>query len=287
MKQFGKLISLLLALALATGLAGMMATPAFAAIAKWPSLSQYAYAESYCLSAGNTPVYTTGVLSKRGTSTPYQERDAVIYAADVIHIYSMTAEYAYVSYSVPGGRSRGYISTGALTPNNMSDFRATARGKATVYNRPGGTAWDSFAAGDYVIGFAVSGNYTQCFYTSRAGDRAMRLGWVLTSDFNCLVKGTGSVATTTTTNPCTTTTPTTKPCTTTTKHCTTTTKPCTTIKPYTTTAKTCSTTTKPCTTTTTTTTSRTTAITTLKGDLNGDGKVDYRDLKILLRLLGH
>ena len=196
MTKSGKLVSLLLALALAAGLAGIMATPAAAAIDKWPSISQYAYAESYCLATGDTPVYTSSALNKRGTASPYEERNAVIYASDVIQVYSINSGYAFVSYPIPGGRRHGYIATSALTPNNMADFRATARGSATVYARPGGAAWDTFVAGNYVIGFATSGNYTQCFYTSRAGDRAMRLGWVLTADFNKQVRGTsGGTAT--------------------------------------------------------------------------------------------
>jgi len=199
MKQFGKLASLLLVLAMMIGVATIVATTASAAISPWPSLNEGAYAESYSLSTGNTPVYTTSAFTTRGTSSPYQERNAVIYDTDVICIYTITSDYAYVSYPVPGGRSRGYIRTSALTPNNMTDFRATAKGTAIVYNRPGGTAWGSFASGDYVIGFATSGIYTQCFYTSRAGDRSMRLGWVLTSDFNSYVRGTGITPVVTTT----------------------------------------------------------------------------------------
>jgi len=192
MARSGKLASLLLALALVVGLASLTATPASAAIEKWPSLSQYAYAESYCLATGDTPVYANSTFSRRGTSSPYQERDAVIYASDVVCIQSMNSDFAFVSYATPGGRRYGYVRTSALTPNNMADFRATARGRATVYGRPGGAAWDSFVAGDYVIGFAASGSYTQCFYTSRVGDRAMRLGWVLTTDFNSYVRGTST-----------------------------------------------------------------------------------------------
>jgi len=184
MKKFSLLTSLLLVLAIVLGLAGATATSASAAIAKWPSFSEWAYAESYCRAAGDTPVYTSAALTTRGTASPYQERSAVIYATDVIHIYAMTNSYAYVSYPVGNGRRCGYIKTSALTPNNMEDFRATAKGRAVVYDRPDGRAWDAFVAGDYVIGFATSGKYTQCFYTSRAGNRTMRMGWVLTTDFD-------------------------------------------------------------------------------------------------------
>ena len=213
MKKISGLTSLLLALAMVLGLAGITATTASAAINPWPSLSEWAYAEGYCLT-NDTPVYTTSTLAKRGSAMPYKEGNATILATHLIYIYSMNSSYAYVSYpDGAGGRSRGYIRTIELTPNNAADFRATAKGSSTVYTRPWGAAWSSFAAGDYVIGFATSGKYTQCFFTSRSGYRSMRLGWVLTSDFNRSVKGVTPTTTTTTT---------TKPTTLTTKSTTTT-----------------------------------------------------------------
>jgi len=77
----------------------------------------------------------------------------------------------------------------------MDHYQATARGKATIYNRPGGASWGYFESGDTVIGIATSGNYTQCFYSARSGSRSMKLGWALTSDFNNYVKSTSTINT--------------------------------------------------------------------------------------------
>ena len=187
MKKIIKTIAAILTLALVLGITS--ATTVSAVSTQWPCFSTSAYAESYCRSTGNdTPVYTSSSLSTRGTSSPYQAYNATIYASDVIQIFGINSSYAYISYPTGSGLRYGYISIGALTLNNMDHYQATARGKATIYNRPGGASWGYFESGDTVIGIATSGNYTQCFYSARSGNRSMKLGWVLTSDFSSYVK---------------------------------------------------------------------------------------------------
>lgn len=74
-----------------------------------PSISTSNYIKAYVLSTGNnTPVYTDSSLWVRGTASPYKKYSATVYASDEIYIYSMTSDYAYISYPTSSGRRKGY-----------------------------------------------------------------------------------------------------------------------------------------------------------------------------------
>lgn len=147
-----------------------------------PDISTSNYIKAYVLSTrNNTPVYTSGSLSKRGTSSPYKRYNAMVYASDEIYIYRMTNSYSYISYPTPSGRCKGYIRTSSITSNNKSVGALTSRARITTYKRAGGTAYGNIDAGDQVYTLAESRSYVQVVYEINGG---YKMGWITSSDYN-------------------------------------------------------------------------------------------------------
>ena len=171
----------------------MMCGELVSAQAAMPNLSRSCYMKTYPLSTGNnTPVFTSDSLNKRGTSSPYKEYNATIYASDEIYVYSMNSTWAYISYPVSSGRNYGYIATSSITQNNYSQAVVTSSGKFTTYKRANANALAGYVAkGDKVYTIASSGNWKQIIYESGSN---WRMAWCSDSDYSRYVSASSSTS---------------------------------------------------------------------------------------------
>lgn len=194
MKKIKRTISLLLALVLVFGSISIASITATAA-SNWPSLSESSYCE---FKATKTIyVYQNSACSTRGTSNPAKSYNAYIENGDVCKILSICANYILVKYPVGSSYRTGYIKRSALLNTSIPTSCITSKGKATTYVSPDGNSYGYTESGDVVYTCGTSGNYTLIIYTAKSGNRAYKLGYVTTSDYQSKIS---SLTQNTTTN---------------------------------------------------------------------------------------
>lgn len=158
--------------------------------ASWPSLGTGAYCEM--IAPKNINVYTSSSLSTRGTSSPYKKYNASISKGDTCKIYGISSNYIQLAYPTSSGYRTGYIKRSELFGVSSPSESFTAKGKATTYKYAGSSSYGSVAKNDTVYKVGTSGNYTLVIYQAKSGSRAYKAGWVSTSDYNNVLKGSSS-----------------------------------------------------------------------------------------------
>lgn len=162
-----------------------LANPVLAA-STWPTLSASAYCEFtatktiYC--------YRNSACTTRGTSSPAKSYNSYIAPNDVCRIIGITSSYLIVQFPTSSGYRTAYIKRSDVFGVSVPTEKVTSQGKVTVYKNTSGTTYGSTAKGDAVFACGTSGNYTFIIYTAKSGNRAYKLGWVKTSDYNSVIK---------------------------------------------------------------------------------------------------
>lgn len=172
-----KILSMVLILVVVTTL---LSNVAFAA--SWPSLSTSSYCEFTANKTIN--VYRNASLNTRGTSSPAKSYNAYIDNGDVCRIYQITSNYIYLAYPTSSGYKYGYIRKGDVFGVSSPSESFTSKGKVTTYKYAGWSSYGYVASGDVVYKVGTSGNYTLVIYAAKSGNRAYKVGYVKTSDYN-------------------------------------------------------------------------------------------------------
>lgn len=162
------------------------------AATSWPSLSSSSYCEF--TAANNINVYMNSSLSKCGTASPAKKYNAYIETGDVCRIYKITSSYVYLAYPTSSGYKLGYIKRSALFNVSSPNEVVTSQSKVTTYKTAGGSSYGYVAAGDKVYKVGTSGSYARVIYQAKSGNRAYKLGYVTTSNYNIKIKGTPAPA---------------------------------------------------------------------------------------------
>ena len=147
MKAFRRVLSILLTVAI---LSGISPVPASAA----------SFRKCYTISSGNTTVYSNTRLTKKyGT----------IYGSDEVTVLLDKDANCKVRYPITRARTKTvYIrTTRILTQTGGSSKRSS--GKITTYRRPGGASYGYISKNDTVKVLGVHGNYTQVKYPVSGG----------------------------------------------------------------------------------------------------------------------
>lgn len=184
-----RVIAFLLALALTISAIPLFSTPASAA-ANWPSLSSSSYCEFKATK--NISCWRNSSCTTRGTRSPAKSYNAYISKNDVCKIIGITSSYIIVKYPTSSGERTAYIRRSDLIGVSAPTECVTSKGKATVYTNTSGTKYGSTAKNDKVYACGTSGSYTLVIYTAKSGSRAFKLGYVKTSDYNSIIKGSTS-----------------------------------------------------------------------------------------------
>ena len=176
-------LSLILALTLCLS-AIPLANPVSAA-SNWPSLS----ASSYCEFTATKKIscYRDSACTIPGTVSPARSYQSYIAVGDVCRIIGIDSNII-LQYPTSSGYRTAYIKKSDLFGVSSPTEKVTSQGKVTVFKNTSGTTYGSTAKGDAVFACGTSGNYTFIIYTAKSGNRAYKLGWVKTSDYNSVVK---------------------------------------------------------------------------------------------------
>ena len=172
-----KLLSVVLVLVMAT-----MLLSSIVSAASWPSTGTYSYCEFTANKSIN--VYRNTSLSTRGTSSPARSYNAYIDKGDVCRIYQITSNYIYLAYPTSSGYKYGYARRSDVFGVSSPSESFTSKGKATTYAYAGWSSYGYVASGDVVYKVGTSGNYTLVVYAAKSGNRAYKVGYVKTSDYN-------------------------------------------------------------------------------------------------------
>lgn len=156
---------------------------AYAATA-WPSVSRTAYMEF--VAAGNINVYQNKGLTTRGTCSPSSAYNAYIETGDVCYVYEMTAAYIRVSYPVSSGRKEGFIRPSSILGSTSFVERITAKCQANTLKTRGGAYYGYTESGDSVYCITKDSSFTQIIYSAKSGNRAFKLAWMTTSNYNAI-----------------------------------------------------------------------------------------------------
>ncbi len=167
-------------------LIAIMLVPMFAAQAlaatSWPSLSSSKYCEF--TAAKKINVYRDANCSVRGTSSPAKSYNASISKNDVCRILKITSSYVELQYPTSSGYRTGYIQRSALLGVSAPTATVTFQNKVTSYTSANGKRYGYVAKGDKVYACGQSGQYTAVIYPARSGNRAYKLAYVKTSQYN-------------------------------------------------------------------------------------------------------
>lgn len=162
----------------------------YAATIAWPSLASSSYCEFKA--PEQISVYKDAALKTRGTSNPAKAYNAYISKNDICYIYKITTSYIQVNYPTSSGRHTGYIKRSALLSVSSPKEKVTSKGKATTYVSSGGSSYGYTEKGDTVYACGTSSSYTAILYTAKSGKRSYKYGWVKTSDYKSIIKGSSS-----------------------------------------------------------------------------------------------
>ena len=165
---------------------------ASAATTAFPSLSSSAYCET--IASKTIAVYKDSAFKTRGTTSPAQSYNAEIWAGDTCKLLSITDSYIKVEYPTSSGQKTGYVKCSAFIGVSSPTEKVTSKGQATTYSKAAKESWGYTEKGDVVYKLGESGNYTQIIYTAKSGNRAYKMGYVLTSDYNSKIISVGSGA---------------------------------------------------------------------------------------------
>jgi len=182
-KLFARLVSLML---IALTLMPMLPVPAQAATS-WPSLGSSKYCEF--TASKQIYVYRNASCTTRGTSSPAKSYNAYIDKNDVCRILEITSSYIKLQYPTSSGYKTGYVKRSAVLGVSSPSTVVTSKGKVTTYKTSGGSSYGYVAKGDKVYVCGTSGNYTAVIYQAKSGNRAYKLGYVKTSQYNSTIVG--------------------------------------------------------------------------------------------------
>jgi len=156
------------------------------AATSWPSLSSSSYCE---FTAGsNINVYRDSSFKKRGTAYPAKSYSAYVESGDVCRIYKINSSYVYLAYPTSSGYKEGYIKRSALFNVSSPSEAVTSKAQVTTYKTAGGSSYGYVAKGDKVYKVGTSGNYTRVIYQARSGNRAYKLAYVTSANYNSKIK---------------------------------------------------------------------------------------------------
>ena len=187
-----KIVSLLLVLATLFGLMSILVVPTAAATTTaYDILTTSQYAKVYTLSAsGRTIPYTNTNLTTRGSITYGRSSTAYIdnisdelYLCDV-GMNTKGVYWAKVSYPIGSKRAYAYIALSAITGNNASHTKISARGKFYCAPRKGASTSSKYyvAKNDTVYWIGTSGSSYQILYPISGGK--WRIGWCSKADYD-------------------------------------------------------------------------------------------------------
>ena len=160
------------------------------AASSWPSVSS----SSYCEFTASKTIYAyrNSGCSTRGTASPAKSYNAYIASGDVCRIIEFNSSWIKLQYPTSSGYKTAYIKRGDLLGVSAPTEAVTSQGKVTTYKKAGGSSYGYVAKGDRVYACGTSGNYTAVIYQAKSGNRAYKLGYVTTSDYNSIIKGQGN-----------------------------------------------------------------------------------------------
>lgn len=162
------------------------------AASSWPSVSSSSYCEF--IASRNINVYRYSNLSTRGTSSPAKSYNAYIETGDTCRIIEFNSSFIKLQYPTSSGYKTGFIRRSDLLGISAPSEQITSNGKTDTYKKSGGAYYGYVAKGDLVWNCGTSGNYTAVIYQAKSGNRAYKLGYVPTGNYNSVIKKQSSPA---------------------------------------------------------------------------------------------
>lgn len=155
----------------------------------FPDLSDSSYCET--IAPKKISVYKDSDLNTRGTCSPSKAYNSYIDKNDDLRLLKITSNYIKVSFPTPNGRKTGFIARNELIGDSAPSAVSKANGKGTTYTSPGGKSYGYYESGDRVYKVGNSGAYTAVIYTAKSKNRAYKLAWTRTDDYNRYCQGSG------------------------------------------------------------------------------------------------
>ncbi len=161
------------------------AFPTFAA-ASWPSVSSSSYCEF--IASKTIYVYRNSSCTTRGTSSPAKSYSAYAENGDSCRIIEFGSGSIKLQYPTSSGYKTGYIKRGDLLNVSAPTEQIVSKGKLDTLKKAGGAYYGYVAKGDKVWACGNYGDYMAIIYQAKSGNRAYKLGYVKTGDYNSTIK---------------------------------------------------------------------------------------------------
>ena len=168
----------------------MSAFPASVLAASWPTVSTSAYCEF--IASKNISVYRYSDCKTPGTCSPAKSYNAYEETGDKCRIIEFSSSYLKIQYPTPSGYRTGYVRRGDVISVSSPTNVVKSAGKATTYTKPGGSEYGYVAKNDQTYACGESNGYVAVIYPSKDSNRAYKLGYVKTSDYNNIIAPSGT-----------------------------------------------------------------------------------------------